>query len=193
MKVVIDTSSLLSLVRYYLHFDKSSVLFNFIKNKIKIGEIIVIDKVHKECSYFSSGLILKTLPFLTDKIFLKSAKLPIKTDSLIAPKPSKFSRMVDNSFVNTTVRNSRKLTEAEYESQKNVFMNDADMRLILLCLKLIKDNQDEDIILVTEESETGNDNKLFIKIPAICKHLNIVTMTLPQLIEKYDGIDLEFK
>ena len=193
MKVVIDTSSLLSLVRYYLHFDKSSVLFNFIKNKIEIGEIIIIDKVHKECSFFSSGLILKTLPFLTDKTFLKSTKLPIKTDSLIAPAPAKFSRRVDSHFVNATVKKLRKLTEEEYESQKNTFMNDADMKLILLCLNLKKDNQEEEVILVTEESETSNDNKLFIKIPAICKHLNILTMTLPQLLEKYDGIDIEFK
>ena len=148
MKVVIDTSSLLSLVRYYLRFDKSSILFEFVKNKIEIGEIIIIDKIHEECSYSSSGLVLKTLPYLTDKAFLKSTKLPLKTDSLIAPAPSKFSRMVDSHFVNATVRKSKNLTNAEYETQKNAFMNDADMKLILLCLNLIKDNQDEEVILI---------------------------------------------
>lgn len=40
MKVVIDTNSLLSLIRYYLPFDKNGILFQFIKKKIEIGEII---------------------------------------------------------------------------------------------------------------------------------------------------------
>jgi hypothetical protein len=46
MKVIIDTNSLLSLVRYYLPFDKDKILYNFIKNKVQSGEIIIIDKVH---------------------------------------------------------------------------------------------------------------------------------------------------
>jgi len=45
MKAVIDTNSLLSLVRYYLPFDKKGVLFQFIKSKIETGDIIIIDKV----------------------------------------------------------------------------------------------------------------------------------------------------
>ena len=53
MKVAIDTNSLLSLVRYYLPFDKKSVLFDFIKAKIKDGEIIIIDKILEECEYTS--------------------------------------------------------------------------------------------------------------------------------------------
>lgn len=51
MKVVIDTNSLLSLVRYYLPFDKNSVLFSFIKEKFSTGEIIIIDKILEECEY----------------------------------------------------------------------------------------------------------------------------------------------
>ena len=35
MKVVIDTNSLLALVRYYLSFDKNGVLFQFFKMKIE--------------------------------------------------------------------------------------------------------------------------------------------------------------
>lgn len=69
MKVVLDTNSLLSLVRYYLPFDKSGVLFNLIKNKILKGEIIIIDKVLEECEYVSKGIVISTLPFLQDKKF----------------------------------------------------------------------------------------------------------------------------
>lgn len=193
MKVAIDTNSLLSLVRYYLPFDKNSVLYNFIKSKIEKGEIIIIDKVYDECRYTAKGLVIEKLPYLCDKSFHKTAKLPLSTDSLIAPSPKKFLRQVDNQFVNTVVRTQRKLSDVEYENQKNHFMNNADMRLILLCLNLIKDNMLEEVILVTEESEGSNDDKLFKKIPAICKELGINTLTFPNLLEKYDGIEFEFK
>lgn len=193
MKVAIDTNSLLSLVRYYLPFDKNSVLYNFIKSKIEKGEIIIIEKVYDECRYTAKGLVIEKLPYLSDKSFHKTAKLPLNTDSLIAPSPRKFLRQVDNQFVNTVVRTQRKLSDVEYENQKNHFMNNADMRLILLCLNLIKDNMLEEVILVTEESEGSNDDKLFKKIPAICKELGINTLTLPHLLGKYDGIEFEFK
>ena len=123
MKVVIDTNSLLSLVRYYLPFDKKGVLFQFFKKKIEIGEIIIIDKVLQECTYNSKGIVLTTLDYLTEKAFLKLAKVPFKTDSLIAPSPAKFLRQVENQFVNTVVRRQRKLTDTEFENQKNIFLN----------------------------------------------------------------------
>jgi hypothetical protein len=191
MKVVIDTNSLLSLVRYYLPFDKKAVLFQFIKSKIKNGDIIIIDKVLEECTYNSKGLVLEKLPYLTDKTFLKSAKVPYKTDSLLAPSPAKFLRQLDNQFVNSIVKRQKKLTETEFENQKNAFLNDADIKQIILCLNLIKNG--EQVVLVTEETESSNDNKLFKKIPAICKELEIETMTLPELIAKYDGIDINFQ
>lgn len=191
MKVVIDTNSLLSLVRYYLPFDKKGVLFNFFKTKIEKGEIIIIDKVFQECTYNSKGIVLKTLDYLNDKTFLKSSKVPYKTDSLLAPSPAKFLRQVENQFVNTVVRRQKKLSDTEFENQKNSFLNDADMKQIILCLNFIKEG--ERVVLVTEETESSNDNKLFKKIPAICKELEIETMTLPELIAKYDGIDIDFQ
>lgn len=191
MKVVIDTNSLLSLVRYYLPFDKKGVLFKFFKGKIEKGEIIIIDKVFEECTYNSKGIVLTILDYLNDKSFLKSAKVPYKTDSLLAPSPAKFLRQVENQFVNTVVRRQKKLTETEFENQKNLFIESADMKQIILCLNLIKDA--EKVVLVTEETESSNDNKLFKKIPAICRELEIETMTLPELIAKYDGIDIDFE
>jgi hypothetical protein len=191
MKVVIDTNSLLSLVRYYLPFDKKRVLFNYFKTKIEKGEIIIIDKVFQECTYNSKGIVLKTLDYLNDKTFLNSSKVPYKTDSLLAPSPAKFLRQVENQFVNTVVRRQKKLSDTEFENQKNSFLNDADMKQLILCLNLIKDG--EKVVLVTEETESSNDNKLFKKIPAICKELEIETMTLPELIAKYDGIDIDFQ
>tara|TARA_B100000614_G_scaffold237985_1_gene236558 strand:- start:461 stop:661 length:201 start_codon:yes stop_codon:yes gene_type:complete len=64
MKAVIDTNSLLSLVRYYLPFDKKGVLFQFFKNKVEVGEIIIIDKVLEECKYISKGIVLIKIDYL---------------------------------------------------------------------------------------------------------------------------------
>ena len=189
MKVVIDTNSLLSLVRYYLPFDKKGVLFQFIKSKIENSDIIIIDKVLEECTYNSKGLILEKLPYLTDKSFLKAAKVPYKTDSLIVPNTKQFFHQLNSVLVNTPIR--RKLTDVEFENQKNLFIESADMKQVILTLNL--KNKGEHVFLVTEETESSNDNKLFKKIPAICKELGIETMTLPELIAKYDGIDIDFQ
>jgi hypothetical protein len=191
MRVVIDTNSLLSLVRYYLPFDKN--LFNFIKEKIANGEIIIIDKILTECTYNSQGLVIEKLAYLEDKEYKKSAKLPYKTDSLIVPSTRNFFHLLNNVFVNNVIKKQRKITDTEFESLKNQFLEDADMKLVILCLNLIKDNPNEEIFLVTEETENSNDNKLFKKIPAICKELGIKTKTLPELLELYNGIDVEFK
>jgi len=191
MKVVIDTNSLLSLVRYYLPFDKNLVLFNFIKGRITAGEIVIIDKILEECEYTSKGIVLKSLTYLADKSFLKANKLPINTEYILPPSPAKFYRQVDNQFINGFIKN--RLTPVEYENRKTDFLNSADMKLILFCLNLKKDNLFEEIYLVTEETEESNDSKVFKKIPAICKELEIETLHLPKLLEKFDKIDLEFK
>ncbi|HNR49923.1 MAG TPA: DUF4411 family protein [Bacteroidia bacterium] len=191
MKVVIDTNSLLSLVRYYLPFDKKGVLFNFFKTKIEKGEIIIIDKVLEQSTFISKKIIVQKLDFLNDKNFLKKAKVPYKTDNLLVQNTKLFFHQLNNVFVNHIVKKAHNITDVEFENRKNAFINEADMKQIFLCLNLIKNG--ERVVLVTEETESSNDNKLFKKIPAICKELEIETMTLPELITKYDGIDIDFK
>lgn len=189
MKVVIDTNSLLSLVRYYLPFDKQEVLYQFIKLKIENGDIIIIDKVLEECSYTSKGIILSKLPYLKDNAFLKSSKVPYRTDSLLVPNTKKFFHQLNNVFVNAPIR--KKLNDTEFENQKEIFIKSADMQQIILSLNL-KD-QGAEVVIVTEETESSNDNKVFKKIPAICKELEIKTMTLPELLAEYDGIKISFQ
>ena len=191
MIVVIDTSSLLSLVRYYLPFDKKGVLFKVIKGKVSSGEIILLDAVFKESNFVGQKIIPKSLVFLTDKKFLKENKVITKTDELIPWSPTRFLNMVKNQFVANTFQ-FRKLTEAEFEVQKNRFMESADAKLIMYCQHLIKDNEGEEIYLVTEETSAGNDLKLFKKIPAICGILGIPVITLPELLEKYPEVDFGF-
>ena len=191
MKVVIDTSSLLSLVRYYLPFDKQKILFEIIKTKIANGEILVIDKIVEECDYTSKGIVLETLSFLTDKAFNKTYKLPLNTEFILPPAPAKFYRMVDNNFVVAIQR--KRLNDTQYDSLKTDFMNSADMKMILTSLDLKSKNPAEEIYLVTEETEASNDNKVFKKIPAICSQLDIQTINIQQLIDKFDSIKIEIK
>ena len=192
MIIVIDTSSLLSLVRYYLPFDKKGVLFEVIKSKISSGEIILLDAVYEESKFVGQKIILKNLDFLTDKEFLKEHKIVVKTDELIPLAPGKFLNMVKNQFVANPYQ-FRKLSDAEFEVQKNRFMESADAKLIMYCQYLIKDNPDKEIYLVTEETSGSNDLKLFKKIPAICGTLGIPVIALPELLERYPEVDLGFK
>lgn len=191
MRVVIDTSSLLSLVRYYLPFDKKNKLFEFIKDKISSGELIIIDAVLEECSFIAKRIVIEKLDYLIDKDFRKAHKFLINTKDMLPPSPTKFYNQIDNEFVNKSVKNI--LSEIQYESEKRSYLSTADARLIIYCLNLINDNPKERVILVTEESEGSNDHKTFKKIPAICKILSVEVKTLPNLIEIYDGINFEFK
>jgi hypothetical protein len=191
MRVLIDTSSLLSLVRYYLPFDKKGILFEVVKSKFVSGEIILLDAVYEECKYVGQKAILKKLDYLADKDFLKEQQVIIKTESLIPEAPTKFFNQLKNQFVANPVQ-FRKLTEAEFEVKKKEFMDSADAKLIMFAQRLIKEKPEEVIYLVTEETSSPNDLKLFKKIPAICDILGIPVITLPELLEKYPEVDLGF-
>lgn len=192
MRALIDTSSLLSLVRYYLPFDKKGVLFELIKKKFETGEIILLDGVYEECKFVGQKAILKKLDYLEDKDFLKENKVIVKTDDLIPLAPVKFLNQLKNQFVANQFQ-FRKLTEAEFEAQKNRFMESADAKPIMYAQRLMKENPKEEFYLVTEETSSPNDLKLFNKIPAICDILGIRVITLPELLEKYPEVDLGFE
>lgn len=182
MKVVIDTSSLLSLVRYYLPFDKQNILFDFFKSKIENKEFIILDKVFEESKYTSKGIIVEKLDFLSKK------KNLIKTDELLPTR--KFFNQVDNQFINQSIKN--KLDSVEFENRRNAFLNSADVKLLLYGIQS-RQNGFEPCSIVTEETETSNDNKSFKKLPAICKMLDLDVFTLPRLLEKVEGVDLVIK
>lgn len=188
MKIIIDTSSLLSLVRYYLPFDKKTKLSNFIKTEFENGNFILIDAVYQECVYSSKGKVLKSLDYLLEKDFKKEHKIPVKTKNLLPPSTKKFYNMLNDNFRTPL---SRRLNDAEFEERKKEFLETADAKMIILAL--IKKSEMDEIAIMTEESEIGNDHKDFKKIPAICKILDINVMTLPKLLKTHNGIDLEFK
>lgn len=188
MKVIIDTSSLLSLARYYLPFDHKTKLFKFIKTEFENGNIILIDAVYKECAYTSQGLVLRTLDYLEQKEFKKKFKLPVNTKNLLPPSTKRFYNLLNDNFRTPL---SRRLNDAEFEERKKEFLETADARMIIFALNKKVDYKA--IAIITEETDSGNDHKEFKKIPAICKMLKIDVMTLPQLLNKYEGINIEFK
>lgn len=173
MKVVIDTSSLLSLVRYYLPFQKDELLSKFFKEKIEKHEIIILDKVVVESKRTAKGIVVEKLDFIK----IKSNQ--VKTD-LILPGPG-FITDLENRLCYGSQKN--KLSEIEFESRKNNFLESADAKLILYCLNERSPLEIDNQILVTEETRTENDNKLFKKLPEICAILDIESITLPTLLK----------
>lgn len=179
MRIVIDTSSLLSLVRYYIPFDDNFILFKFIEAKVKSGEIIILDKVYEECKYISKGIIVETLSYISNK------KILAKTEELLPNQ--KFFNQLENQFINGSVKN--KLTSIEFENRKNSFLNSADAKIILFSINH-KQHLLSELYVVTEETEYNNDNKSFKKLPTICKILEINVLTLPNLLRLYKEIGL---
>jgi hypothetical protein len=182
MKVAIDTCSLMALVRYYLPFDKDDSLKNFIKNKVYNKEIIVLDKVSVESKRVAKGLIIESLGFIEDK------KNILKTDNLLPEQG--FLRDLENRFCYTALKN--KLNETEFENRKQAFLDSADVKLILFCSSIKSGDRLnlEPTILVTEETRSENDSKLFKKLPEICELLKIEHCNLPTLLKTYFGLKM---
>lgn len=189
MKVIIDTSSLLSLVRYYLPFDNHAILFNLFKHKIEAGEIIILDAVLQECKFVSKKLVVNNLTYLVDKDFQKNFEVPVNTDDLVPLAPKKFLGMLQNQFIANQFQ-FRKLNPAEFEVKKKEFMESADAKMLMYAQHMINDFSNEEICIVTEESNAGNDLKLFKKIPAICQILDIKVLNLPELLSRFTELDL---
>lgn len=70
MKAVIDTSSLLSLVRYYLPNDKNKILYKFVEKKLIDGQLLVLDGVLKESSFVS-----KKIPLICDALAINTCNI----------------------------------------------------------------------------------------------------------------------
>jgi len=68
---LIDTNSLLSLVKYYLAFDNQNKLYSFVEEQFKSGTFILLKAVFNECKTLRQGLILDNLQFLKENIVKK--------------------------------------------------------------------------------------------------------------------------
>ena len=184
MNVIIDTSSLLAFVRYYLPFDKNSILKNLLKEKFESGELLLIDKVYFEARGISKGIVIEELEFLSDK------SKHINTANIFPN--SKFFSMLEDSYCNKTIRKAKSISDVEFEQNKKEYLENADAKMILYALEHLSDIEFIKPIIVTEETKSGNDGKLFKKIPDICEISGIPCCNLQTLLKDYFRVDITF-
>ena len=177
MTAIIDTSSLLSFVRYYLPFDSKGVLRGFLVDQVRQGAIVILDAVWEECQYVAKGIVVQELPEL--QVYVKD------TTSLLPPSQRKLSNLLDENFCNGVLKNM--LTEDQYMLQKQNFMKSADYKIVVKCMEQ-PTMFDADRCVITEETAISNDRKVFKKLPAIMNILQITVFTISQFF-KDNGID----
>ena len=169
MKAVIDTSSLVSLVRYYLPFDKEGKLKTFLEESILSGKIIVLEQVAEECKRQGKGQVIEAFPFI--------AKPKYKTSIAGIQVNKAIYNLVDNNFINASVK--ALFPEDVYQFERNKFIASADFAMMLYAYS-IKDK--ENVAIVTEETGFSNDGKPFKKIPDICSIIGVRTQNFPSFL-----------
>ena len=170
MEYYFDTSSLVALARYYHPFDKNGRLFEFVRSKFQSKEIIVLDAILNEAKSISRGIALKAYPFIEEQ-----KDLIVDTKELMPYSTKKFGNMVDKNFAVAALVNNGKVN---YSIMKQDFLNSGDGKLILTMYNRLHDDKEARICIVTEESKTANDKKIFKKIPAICDFIGARCITL---------------
>ncbi len=175
MKAIFDTSSLLAFVRYYLPFDTEKKLINFLKDKFEKEEIIILDKVLEESKGISRGIVFSELQFLSNSTII------VKTTELLPTQ--KFYNLLENQFCDKTILKLKEIDDVAFELEKTNYLKSPDANLILYSISIKSENP----IIITEETKSANDNKIFKKIPTCCAEVGIECITLPQLLkDKYN-------
>ncbi|TLD83293.1 DUF4411 family protein [Helicobacter sp. MIT 11-5569] len=173
-KYLFDTSSLVSFVRYYLPFDADRQLQNFLIDGFKKKEFILLKAVGNECEYVAQGLVFKN--------FLKNS--PIKATSFNEIIAEKLHREIDNNFIASFAK-KKQLNEQEYDNYRKNFIESADFQLIHYAIR------NKQCVIITEETLTSNDNKLFKKIPKIAQEKNINHLSLADFIQEKTNTSLK--
>ena len=164
-KYVIDACSLFNFFKY-LYFDKNSggriykLLTDFIVSKIKVDEIIIIDKVDVEMNRHPDYMAWRgdIRAKLIDTSSLSERALKLSEKYYIAENEERF-------FKNEQGQIDRNRIDAEWNEYVS---KNADLYLVAKCLE-IKDLGDEPILITSETTNTRGYNKLIQKIPTICR------------------------
>lgn len=178
--LVVDTSSILGFNKFYI-FDKNSSsevyskLTNFLMERIKAEEIIILDKVFGEINEnkYTKDLKKAIKDFCVNSLFLFN-----EVQDLI----SKYTRHEIIDEFNFSDSEVEKVL-SEYE---NKF---ADLYLIAYCKYF--QSQGKNPILITEET-FSDDNKVIEKIPKICKGEGIEFQKIPHVLFEIYKNELEF-
>lgn len=168
MVVVADTSSLLTLVRHLLPFDRDGIILPTFEREVRSDGLLITDKVLVECREISSGEVVKAIGFLGDKRFKAY-------DTSTLPMDRRLFDFVDNGFA--VKAKVKKLSEDERASQRERFINGADFS-ILRCAYASKWEARHqlfggEVAVMTEETMAQNDGKCYKKIPLCCRAMNM--------------------
>lgn len=177
MTGIIDTSSLVAIARYYLSIKDEARLLHFLESKFRSSELVFLSTIHLETSRTQKGIALSSMEFLNDK------ELQISDADILPPAPKKFSNQLDNNLCIPLLK--RKLSAEAYALQKEKFMQTGDAKLVFYALNYPERNP----VVITEETMYSNDNKLFKKLPTICKFLGIRHMTIAEWLVS-NGVSL---
>ena len=180
MIALIDTSSLVSLARYYLPHDKNNALLKYIEQQLEEKKIVVIDRVFDESGYVAKGIVLQKMAFIGNH----------KVNTVDLLPSQKFFNQLENEFCYGAIKN--KLPEAEFEAEKSRYLGTPDPKLVLYWQKHHADYASDNLVVVTEETTSENDKKLFKKLPAICDILQIEHGTLPELMTTFEDLEISF-
>ena len=181
-KLVVDTNSILDFTKFYI-FDKFNdkkifrKLTQFIISKIKLDEIIIIDKVFNEIysNKYTVELKEKIKPYVKDTLFLFN-----DVEDLI----DKYYITSNEKFCNND-KNEIELELKQYGERH------ADLYLIAYCNHLKQ--KGIEAILITEETRNEDKNKKLIKkIPTICIKEKINFRKLPYSLFEYYKNELKF-
>lgn len=184
MRTLIDTSSLVALARYYRPFDSMQAINAYLQKEIKQGSIILLDKVIEECKYVSQGLAYNSFSCLNDRNQIVSTKN-------LMPSP-KFFNMLENNFVDKSMKRMKfSDDESGYSNARNDYLKTVDSALIVYAMNY--NNDLDPIQIMTEESSNQNDGKLFKKIPAICKELDIPTLTSVDYLKACETLTIDVR
>ena len=170
MIALLDTSSLLAIVRYHLPFDTQGIILPLLRARYDAGEIIIIDEVWTEAKRTSKGLAFDTFESIFEPFLIK------KTPDLIPNK--QFFHFLSNDFCDKAIIRLKDIDEAAFDLEKQKFIASADCRLVLLPF-LDTGNK---YIVITEETESTNDGKIFKKVPVLCKSAGIQCSTVSQYL-----------
>lgn len=170
--MIIDTCSLVSLAKQYLPLDNVNCIEPFVTTEIKEGRLIILDSIQEECKYVSGGIVMEKFPVLKDNSFV------INTEKIVPRSPRTFFNKLDNNYCVSLIKKT--LTTDQYERQKIDFLSTGDGRMILYINNMV---QEKSITVITEESRSQNDAKLFKKLPLILDQMDVKAITVSDYLK----------
>ncbi len=179
---LIDTSSLVSLARYYSPFDDRRILYNFMLSSIKKERFIILEAVLDEVNLVAGRIVVRELSFLR-RNQVRNQIYPARIIGNVNVEPPELHRRINETWFYRDRKND--LIDAEgweaFNSEKNELIAKADFQLILHALQ-----NRSSYTIVTEETDRPNDGKLEKKIPRICRQERIECINIPALLREFN-------